>query len=272
MKKIKVGIIGCGTIGAALAKALVKKFSKEAELSFLCDTHPEKARSLVAKGTPRDDVKIVSLSELIQKSDLIIEAASAAISGKVARLALQKKKQVLIMSVGGLLKAPEAFKLAARHQGRLWIPSGAIVGIDGIAAGKEAELRSAKIVTRKPPVGIREAAYFKKHPFPELRGNEEVRVFKGNALAAVQEFPQNINVAAVLSLAGLGPKKTEVEIWTSNAYRFNRHEIVAEGSFGKIHTISENVPSPDNPKTSALAVYSAIAVLRMIFSSVRIGT
>ena len=79
-------------------------------------------------------------------------------------------------------------------------------------------------------------------------------------------------MAAVLSLAGIGAAKTKVEIWTSKAYRFNRHEVTAEGSFGKIQTVSENVPSPDNPKTSALAIYSATAVLRKIFSTVRVGT
>jgi hypothetical protein len=89
---------------------------------------------------------------------------------------------------------------------------------------------------------------------------------------AVKAFPQNINVAAVLSLAGIGPEKTVVEIWTSNAYLFNQHEVMIEGKSGTIQTITRNVPSPDNPKTSALAVYSAIATLGRIFSSVRIGT
>ena len=269
MKKLKVGLIGCGTIGAALAKAVSKRFSKYASASFICDTHSEKAEKL--KKEIRG-VRVVSFETLISGSDLIIEAASAAISGKAARLALQKNKQIVVLSVGGLLADTSIFKLAANTKGKLWIPSGAITGIDGISAAKEADIESVKIVTRKPPAGLREAPYFSGKEFPDLKGDEEVCVFKGNTLQAVKAFPQNINVAAVLSLAGIGPEKTGVEIWTSNAYRFNRHEVTAEGSFGKMTTVSENRPSPDNPKTSALAIYSAIALLRKIFLNIRIGT
>ncbi len=270
MKKIKVGIIGCGTIGSALAVALEKKFHRQTSLKFICDHSSDKAVWLQKrlKVKPR----IISMDQLIRRSDLVIEAASASISASIARRAMKAGKNVLVMSVGGLLQAKDLSAWAKFKKGKLWAPSGALAGVDGLLAAKQADIRFVRLITRKPPAGLREAPYFKNKKFPELAGWQEYCLFKGNAEQAVKAFPQNINVAAVLSLAGMGPEKTRVEIWTSNAYRFNQHEVTIEGSSGKIQTVTQNVPSPDNPKTSALAIYSAMAVLEKIFSSVRVGT
>ena len=101
---------------------------------------------------------------------------------------------------------------------------------------------------------------------------QEKRVFRGVAAEAIEHFPQNINVAAVLSLAGIGPDRTEVEIWTSRAYKGNRHEILVEGDFGTFKTVTQNKSAPGNPKTSYLAILSAIATLKKAFASVRVGT
>ncbi len=296
MAKVKVGIIGCGAIGASLAKIIEKRFKNEAQLSWLCDHHLPKAAVLQKK--LKSKPAIADSPELIRKSDLIIEAASSHISGQIAREALKAGKDVLILSVGGLLGfnrgqaenhclspvdqdifqssfSPKGEKVRMRgrgENGRLWLPSGAIAGVDALLAAKEAGLKSVKLVTRKPPAGLSEAPYFKKKKFPMLQGAKEYCVFKGNAAEAVKNFPQNINVAALLSLAGLGPKKTQVEIWTSRKYRANQHEVTIISNAGEIRTVSKNVPFPENPKTSALAAYSAAALLRKIFSSMRIGT
>ena len=265
MAKVKVGIIGCGAIGSALAKMIEHRFNREAELSYLCDHHPPKAASLQKKLKVK--TRVLGSFKLIQKSDLIIEAASAYVSGAIAYEALAQGKDILVLSVGGLLGG----KLRSK-KGRLWIPSGAIAGVDALLAAKEAGLQSVRLVTRKPPAGLSEAPYFKKKKFPILKGAKEYCVFKGNALQAVRNFPQNINVAALLSMAGLGPKKTQVEIWTSKAYRLNQHEVTIVSAAGEVRTVSRNVPFPENPKTSALAAYSAAALLRKIFSSIRAGT
>ncbi|MBI3313548.1 MAG: DUF108 domain-containing protein [Candidatus Omnitrophica bacterium] len=270
MKKIKVGIVGCGTIGSALALILRRKFKSRAELSYLCEHHEEKAHLLMKKLGKK--IPLVPAARLIQKSDLIIEAASAAISENIASLALRRNKEVLVLSVGGLLMNQSWVRAARKTRGHLWIPSGAVAGIDGLLAGKQAKLRQVQIKTQKPPEGLAEAPYFRMRKFPPLKGSEQVCVFMGNALQAIRAFPQNINVAALLSLAGLGPRKTKVEIWTSRAFKRNQHEITVEGDFGKITTRAENVPSPGNPKTSYLAILSATALLEKIFSRVRIGT
>ena len=117
------------------------------------------------------------------------------------------------------------------------------------------------------------AAFFLKKKFPVLKTlTQEKRVFRGVAAEAIEHFPQNINVAAVLSLAGIGPDRTEVEIWTSRAYKGNRHEILVEGDFGTFKTVTQNKSAPGNPKTSYLAILSAIATLKKAFASVRVGT
>jgi len=270
MKKIKVGIIGCGTIGSALACALIREFRPRTSLSFLCDAHPERAAKLKQQLSPK--AKVVSISQIIQRSDLIIEAASAVVSASVAREALKKNKQVLIMSVGGLLKEHHWKPLLNKSRGKLWIPSGAIAGIDGLLAAREKGISRVTLITRKPPAGLHQAPYFLKKKFPVLKGHQAVRVFRGSAQQAVHDFPQNINVAAILSLAGIGAQRTRVEIWTSSAYRVNQHEVTIEGKFGKIQSVTHNIPSKNNPKTSALAIFSAIATLRKIFSSVQIGS
>ena len=265
MAKVKVGIIGCGAIGSALAKMIDRRFSRQARLCYLCDRDSRKASAFRKKLKSRPEV--LEWRRLIKKSDLVIEAASASVSGTIAQTALRTGKNVLIMSVGGLLG-----KTMKAGKGKLWIPSGAIAGLDGLLAAKEAGLKSVRLVTRKPPKGLIGAPYFKKKKFPKLAGGKEYCLFKGKASEAVRSFPQNINVAALLSLAGLGPEKTRVEIWTSNAYRANQHEVTVVSAAGEIRAVTKNVPFPENPKTSALAAFSAAALLRKIFASVRAGT
>ncbi|MFA7000683.1 MAG: aspartate dehydrogenase domain-containing protein [Candidatus Omnitrophota bacterium] len=270
MKTIKVGIIGCGVIGSAVAQAVGERFPRSIRVTYLCDHNKERAlwlRSVLGR-----NVKILTAVQLIRLSDVVVEAASGSISASVARQALQLGKRILIMSVVGLLEIKNWSELIKKSRGRVWIPSGAITGVDGLIAASQARVRKVQLVTRKPPQGLQGAPYFLKHRFPVLKGVEEKRVFRGTALAAAKAFPQNINVAAVLSLAGIGPKKTMVEIWTSRAYRSNRHEVSVEGDFGKMQTVTTNIPSPKNPKTSYLAVLSAIASLKEMVSSLQSGT
>ncbi len=268
IKKKKIGIIGCGAIGSFLARIVKKELSHCAELHFLCDRKEEKIEALRKKFHTR--VKSGSIEELVRASDFVIEAASTVVANQVAKSILKNRKEGLIMSVGGMLD--DAILGLVSKGGKIWVPSGALSGVDGLLAGREAGLSSVKLVTRKPPRGLSEAPYFKKKKFPELKGMREYCVFRGTAKEAVKYFPQNINVAAVLSLAGAGARKTKVEIWTSNQYRFNQHEVYISGKSGDIHTVSRNVPSEENPKTSALAMYAAAATLKKIFSPLRIGT
>ena len=270
MRKFKVGIVGCGTIGTALAQALVKGLKARAELVGICEKNPEKAKILCAK--IRRKLPVLTVEELVKKCDFVIEAAHPEVAAKVATLALKNNKYVLIMSVGGLLGFPFQ-RLIDKTSGRLYCPSGAIAGIDALLAAQVDRLRRVRLVTTKPPQALQGAPYFKTHPFPKFKGGVTKKlVFRGSALEASHAFPQNINVAAILSLAGLGPKRTEVEIWATKSAKVNSHEILIEGDFGKIRTLTENFPAPQNPKTSYLAILSAVATLRKAFTTLRLGT
>lgn len=269
-EKIKIGIIGCGTIGTELAKAIITKFKKEAKLVALCDINRGRASKL--SRSFKNKIAILSLDGLIKKSDFIIEAASKEISARVVRKAIYKGKDVLVMSVGGLLKNSQLFKLAQKNNCRIFIPSGALCGIDGLKAASLGRIDTVTLTTRKPPLGFSNAPFVIKNKINLNSLTENMVIFEGSAEEAVEGFPQNINVAAVLSLAGIGAKNTKVKIVASPHKNINSHEIKVEGEFGHLITRTDNIPSPQNPKTSYLAILSAIATLKNIFSSIKIGT
>ena len=271
MKKIRIGIVGCGAIGRALAKFIDKKLNKVASLSALCDL--DLARALLLKNSLKRSKPVVAeLDNLIKKSDLVIECASPKISYQAAKKAISKKKNILIMSIGGIIsREKELFALARKNKSFIYLPSGAICGIDGLKALSLVGIKKVTITTRKPTKALEGAEYIIKKKINLRRIKKETVIFKGNALGAIKNFSKNINVAGLLSIAGIGTKKTVVWIITSPKYKRNSHEVQIESKAGKITTISENVAFTENPKTSYMAALSAMAVLKSIFDPVRIG-
>lgn len=270
-KKLKVGIVGCGVIGSLLARACKKDLSKSVKLVALYDINKIKARIL------RDrldmNVSILPLKELIKKSELVIEAASSKVSGDIAEKTISAGKDVMVMSVGGLLHRKEKlFQKADKKGCRIYLPSGAICGLDGIKAANIGKIESATLITRKPPKGLEGAPYIKQKRINLKSIRKDMLIFEGPASRAVGAFPKNINVSAALSIAGIGPKRTNVKIIVSPKCKRNIHEIELKGDFGRIYTKCENVPSKENLKTSMLAALSAIATLKGIVEPVRIGT
>lgn len=270
-KKIKIGVIGCGAIGSEIAVVIDRDFKKEAVLTALSDIDIDKAEAVKKKLKARSN--ILSAEDLIRKSDLVIEAASAKVSADIAKTAISAKKDVMIMSVGGIIRDYAAlFNLAGKNSCKIYLPSGAICGLDGVKAASIGRIDKAELTTRKPPAGFKGAPFVEKNKI-DLNGIKgETKIFEGNALEAIEGFPANINVSCALSIAGIGPEKTVVRIITSPEYKTNTHEIVVEGEFGKLTAKTENVPSPNNPRTSYLAILSAIAVLRQILGPAKVGT
>ena len=271
IKPLKVGLVGCGAMGAFLAQAIQREFSREAHLSGICDHHQENLKALSRRVRP--PCREMTLEEILKESDLILEAASQDAACEILTHRASSRKTILVMSVGGILKALEKnSRVLEAFTGKILVPSGAIAGIDGLLAAREAGLISVTLKTRKPPAGLQGAPYFKEKAFPVLRAKQEICVFKGSAVQAVKAFPQNVNVAAVLSLAGMGAVKTRVEVWTSKSYTGNQHEIIIRHRSGRLDIRADNEPSSDNPKTSALAIYAALACLRKHFASLKMGT
>lgn len=270
MKPLKVGVIGLGAIGSRLVEILTKEFHNDARVDFICDLNKERIREIQKKWVSR--ARALPWSSLVTRSDLIIEAASQEIALPVAKKALRENKQVLILSVGGLMAWDGLSVILNKTKGRLWIPSGALAGIDGLLAASQGRIRQVTLTTRKPVAGLEGAPYLNEKKIQLSQIKEPTLIFEGDASAAIRAFPKNVNVAATLALAGLGPKKTCVRIFTSPTYRRNQHEVEIEGDFGRIRTEVENLPSPANPRTSELAILSALATLKKIFGRVSIGT
>ncbi|MBI4115714.1 MAG: DUF108 domain-containing protein [Candidatus Omnitrophica bacterium] len=270
MKLISVGIIGLGAIGSRLVEILTKEFHDKVRVDSICDIKEERIEEIQGKWAPR--AKSLPWPSLVARSDVVIEAASQEIALSVAKEALKRGKQVLILSVGGLLAWNGLSLVLKKTKGKLWIPSGALAGVDGVLAANEGRIHKVTLTTRKPLAGLAGAPYLLEKRINLSRITKPTLIFEGNAAQATRAFPQNVNVAATLALAGIGSKRTLVRILTSPTYKRNQHEVEIEGDFGSIRTVVENFPSKRNPRTSELAVLSSVATLKKIFGHLHIGT
>lgn len=275
MPKKRVGLIGCGTIGSQLALAIDSGKMPNASIVSLFDVVAENAETLQKKLS--HSVQLCYESERFLKSeiDLVVEAASQQAVKNYAKPAAVAGKDIMIMSVGAL--ADPSFLadiLAAAHKSgsKVYIPTGAIAGIDAIRSVKDS-IQTITLTTTKSPKALAGALFFEKNKMKPEEIKKRTVIYSGPASDAVRLFPANVNVAAVLSLAGIGPEKTLVRIIADPKATTNRHEILAKGGFGEIRISVNNVPTPGNPKTSYLAVLSAIECIRSICDdSVRIGS
>lgn len=256
---MKFGIVGCGNIGADLCIALTKG-TIPAELVALTDSDTERAKILVRSF--QLESAICDLNENASKVDFLVECAVAEVVPEVIEAAIRHHVDCLIMSVGGLMNHPELYDRARASGIQVHMPSGALCGLDGIRSAMEAGLHSVTLTTRKPRAGLAGAPYLLEQGINLDEIKEPLTVFEGNALEAVKAFPKNVNVAASLSFAGIGPKETRVRVIADPEATLNIHEVVAEGAFGRLKTVTENMPSPRNAKSSYLASLSAIAELR----------
>jgi len=270
-KLLKIGIVGCGAIGSSLAKVILSDFSECAALIGLYDIDTQKAYALASK-LKNPKLAVLNLDNLLTKAGLVVEATKPDAVGDIAKKALSCGADIMIMSVGGVLEKHRELKLLAQEKDRkIYIPSGAVCGIDGLRAAKNCKINKVTLTSRKPVRAFFGVPYVLKRKINLEKITEDTVIFEGSAAMAVRAFPQNINVAATLSLAGLGEDKTTVRIVASPHVTRNIHEVEVESEAGKIICRSENVVHPDNPKTSYLAVLSAIATLRRILEPIKVG-
>jgi len=273
MKKLKIGIVGSGAIGTSLAKFICKELKDKASLVALYDAERIKAENLSSLLVHKSSLAVKSLDGLIVRSDLVIECAKAGSSFGIAQKSLLQGRDIMIMSVGGVVEKFSALhNLAKRKNAKIYIPSGAISGVDALKASAVGKIKSVTLTTTKNPLSFKGVRYVEELGLDLNRLGKDKVLFSGSANQAVKYFPQNINVSAVLSLAGIGAKRTEVRIIASPKTKKNIHEIRIESEAGSVFTRTENVLHPENPKTSFLAVLSASATLKQILEPVKIGT
>lgn len=271
-----VGLIGCGAISTVLAHAIDEGRAGDTRLAVVHDLLFEKSQKLVDRLSSKPRIaKTFDEFIKVQGFDLVIEAASQNAVRQYASKVLENGKDLMIMSVGALVDSDltEEIRRSAHSTGKkIYIPSGAIVGIDGIKAAVIGRINHVTLTTRKPPSGLIGAPYFKQSRISPNELKEPKVIYEGPASEACMLFPANVNVAATLSLAGIGLNKTKVRIVADPTIKRNVHEINVKGEFGELRVCTKNVPSPDNPKTSFLAVLSAIATLKRITEFMLIGT
>ena len=250
MKNIKIGVAGCGALGSIVCKALQDGITG---YEFVGVSNLKETEFAVPN---------MSFEELAEKCDMVVECLPPKVVPELARNVLKANKDLMMISPCSLLLFPEIDEIAKTSKGRIIIPSGAIAGLDAIAALNCAEIDSATIATTKHPRGLKGAPYIVSDNIDLDNITETTCIFKGNALEAAKAFPANVNVAATLSLAGIGAEKTQVEVWADPNAKGNCHEITVTGGSSTIKTSVANLPDPSNPKSSMLAGYSIVATLK----------
>jgi len=262
-----IGIVGCGAIGKALIQAAdAGKLS--VRIAGVTSRTEKNARELLAvfKNPP----PYLSLVELITAADLIVEAAGGAVVPELAKKVFAAGKDLMVISVGALLDHPDVMAESRRTGCRLYVPSGAIAGLDGIKSASVGQITHVTHTTRKPPLGLEGAPYLVEHGISLVGLREEKEIFSGSAREACRGFPANVNVTGAVSLAGIGPDQTRVRIFAVPGLTRNCHDIEVEGEFGRLHVHIENVPS-ENPKTGKLTALSIIRAVQDAADTVRIG-
>jgi aspartate dehydrogenase len=264
----RVALAGLGAVGAELARAITHDLGT-ATVTAVAVRDVGRARALLdALGC---DAAIVPLDELGEHADVVIEALPPELLREVAAPALERGVDVVVLSCGALLDAWDLVDVAAANGARLHVPSGAVLGLDGIRAAAEGPIRSVRIVTRKPVAGLLGGAYVTAH-HPDLADLTAARlVFAGSARAAIAHFPANVNVAVAVSLAGIGPDRTQVEIHADPTVTRNTHLIEVDAEAARFSITVEGVPSA-NPRTGRLTALSVLALLRARDAPLRIGT
>ena len=263
-----IGIVGCGAIGRAILKA-ADHGQLEVPVAGVTSRTADTAREFL--GALESPPPYLPLGELVDRSSLLIETAGGHVVPSLAEEAFGAGKDLMVISIGALLEHPEVIERARAEGRRLYAPSGAIAGLDGIKSACQGRVDRVEMVSRKPIAALEGAPYLVENDI-RIEGLErEEEVFFGPAREAVKGFPSNLNVSAAVSLAGIGPDHTMVRIVADPALSRNCHDITVEGEFGLLQVHIENIPS-ENPKTGRLTALSIIRSVRDVFDPVRIGT
>ncbi|HUM14622.1 MAG TPA: aspartate dehydrogenase [Candidatus Nitrosotalea sp.] len=257
---LKIGIVGMGVIGRRVAEA-VRRGIPGVTLAGVTVRKPETATGFDS----------LPLDALIERSDLIVEAATQAALREFGPGVLGAGKHLMVLSVGVLVGVLDDWaRLAEKHGCRILVPSGAIAGLDGVKGAREGAITSVTMETRKPPRGLAGAPFIEEKRIDLDAITSETLIFEGPATEAVKAFPANVNVVAALSLAGIGPDRTRIKLYAVPGQARNQHRITVEGEFGTLRIEVENVPS-ENPRTGRLSYLSAIAMLREMGTAVQVG-
>jgi len=265
----RVAIAGFGAIGKVVAQHLDQGIQG---LELAAVSARDAARSEAAMAGFARKVPVVPLSRLGEHAEIVVECAPAAVLRDILEPALALGRSVIVLSCGALLENPDLIDLARRQGGRILVPTGALLALDAVQAAAVGDIATVHMITRKPPNGLAGAPYLVEHEIGVDGLNAPKRVFSGTAREAARGFPANVNVAAALAMAGIGPDRTTIEIWADPGVSRNMHRIEVEADAARFAFEIENVPSLENPRTGKMTALSVVALLRKITAPLAIGT
>jgi aspartate dehydrogenase len=266
---LKVGLAGLGAVGLEVARRIEAGIPGLALVAVAVRDAEKAKRNLPEAGK---SVAMVPIEALAQSCDVIVECLPPQLFRAVAAGAIEAGRIFMPLSVGQLLENWDFVERAKETGARILVPTGALLGLDAVRAAAEGTIHSVKMVTRKPPNGLEGAPYLVERGITLKGLNGARKIFDGTAREGARGFPANVNVAAALSLAGVGPDKTRLEIWADPALTRNTHSIEVDADTARFSMTIENVPSVANPRTGRITALSAVAALRGLVAELKVGT
>ena len=266
----RVAVGGLGTVGLEVARRIDGGEIDGLTLSAVSARDRARARERM-RGF-RSPVDVVVAGELAERADIVVESAPAAVFREIAEPVVRAGKILVAISAGALLDHADLVETARATGAQIVVPSGAVMGLDAVRGAAESGISSVTMITRKPPGGLAGAPYLVEHGIVVEGLDAPLKVFDGSARDAARGFPANVNVAAALGLAGIGPERTRLEIWADPEVTRNTHEIRLEGETVRFHLRIENVPSRENPRTGRSVAPSVVAALRRFVAPLVVGT
>jgi len=266
--KARVAVAGLGAIGASVVRELDRGI-EGLVLTAVSAQNIAKHRAWLDELMSTPDV--LPIEQLAEIADIVVECAPSKLVRSIVAPVVARGKTAIVLSVGALLENEDLIDLAKDNGGQIVVPTGALIGLDAVTAAAEGTIHSVRLVTRKPLQGLVGAPHLVENKI-EIEGlTEPLRIFEGTAREAAKGFPANLNVGVALSLAGIGPDRTRVEIWADPTVTRNTHRIEVDSDSARFSMSIENIPS-ENPKTGRITALSVIACLRKQRASLRIGT
>jgi aspartate dehydrogenase len=265
---LRVAVVGLGAIGIRVVEALDRGIDG-LMLAAVSVQNPEKHRGRLTSlmRTPA----VLPIEALVDVADIVIECAPARLLRSIVAPFVTSRKTAIVLSAGALLENEDLIDLARQNGGQIVVPTGALIGLDAVTAAAVGTIHSVRMVTRKPVAGLAGAPYIVENNIDIERITEPLKIFDGTAREAAKGFPANLNVAVALSLAGIGPDRTMLEIWADPALTRNVHRVDVVSDSASFSMSIENIPS-ENPKTGLITALSVIAYLRKQYAPLRVGT
>lgn len=267
-KSLRVGLAGLGAVGMVVARQLAAGIPGLALAAVSARDRPGAAARLESAGIK---APVVALDVLAERADIIVEALPAAAFRAAAEPAIAAGRIFMPLSVGALLDNLDLIERARATGARIIAPTGALLGLDAVRAAAEGEIATVRMITRKPPAGLVGAPYLVERNITLDGLTAPLKVFDGTAREGARGFPANVNVAAALALAGIGPDRTRLEIWADPSVERNTHTIEVEADSARFRMTIENVPS-ENPRTGRITALSVIACLKGLVAPFRVGS